>query len=112
MELLKRLFAISLSILLFSFGTTQTAYAGNATGCFAKGIYLAGKVKVVNNFPDLKVQLVKNFPDIKVQQVKYFPNQCGKWQFVDNFPDFKIQIVKNFPDIKVQYVNNFPGVSR
>jgi len=101
MELLNRLLAISLSILLFSFGATQTAYAGNATGCFAKGIYLAGKVKVVNNFPDLKVQIVKNFP-----------NQCGKWQFVTNFPDFKIQIVKNFPDIKVQYVNNFPGVSR
>jgi hypothetical protein len=102
------IFAITFSTISF----TQTAYAGNATGCFAKGIYLAGKVQVVNNFPDLKVQLVKNFPDIKVQQVKNFPNKCGQWQFVENFPDFKIQIVKNFPDIKVQFVNNFPGVSR
>lgn len=108
---IKRAAVIS-SIILASVAATQTAYAGNATGCFAKGIYLAGKVQVVKNFPDLKVQLVKNFPDIKVQQVKNFPNQCGKWQFVNNFPDFKIQIVSNFPDIKVQFVSNFPGVSR
>jgi acylphosphatase len=107
-----KLAAVIISIMLTSVAATQTAYAGKATGCFAKGIYLAGKVQVVKNFPDLKVQLVKNFPDIKVQQVKNFPNQCGKWQFVDNFPDFKIQIVNNFPDIKVQFVNNFPGVSR
>ena len=73
----KRILAVSLSILIFIFGATQTAYAGKATGCFAKGIYLAGKVQVVNNFANLKVQVVQNFPDIKVQQVKNFPNQCG-----------------------------------
>ncbi len=86
------------------------AQAGNATGCFAKGIYLQGKVQVVNSFPDLKVQIVKSFPDIKVQQVKSFPNSCGKWQFVNSFPDFKIKIVTSFPDIKVQMVRSFPGV--
>jgi acylphosphatase len=91
------------------FAAPQAAHAGKATGCFYKGIYLAGKVQVVNNFADLKIQVVKNFPDIKVQQVRNFPNACGKWQFVNNFPDFKVQIVSNFPDIKVQFVNNFPG---
>lgn len=107
-----RIIAGILSLLIFNTAMTQTAFASKATGCFAKGIYLAGKVQVVNNFPDLKVQLVKNFPDIKVQQVNNFPNKCGQWQFVDRFPDFKIQIVKNFPDIKVQFVKNFPGVGR
>ena len=92
------------------FTTSTTGNAGPATGCFTKGVYLAGKVKVVSSFADLKVQLVKSFPDIKVQQVKNFPNKCGQWQFVDSFPDFTIQLVKSFPDIKVQFVNSFPGV--
>lgn len=107
-----QIIAGTLSVLIAITGITQTAFASKATGCFAKGIYLAGKVQVVNNFPDLKVQLVKNFPDIKVQQVNNFPNKCGQWQFVNSFPDFKIQIVKNFSDIKVQFVKNFPGVGR
>jgi hypothetical protein len=90
-------------------GSPSSANAGNATGCFYKGIYLAGKVKVVTAFPDLKIQMVKAFPDLKVQQVKAFPDKCGKWQFVNAFPDFTVQIVKAFPDIKVQFVNAFPG---
>lgn len=104
----------SFSCCFFAFalilGSSAPSQAGNATGCFTKGVYLAGKVKVVNSFADLKVQVVKSFPDIKVQQVKNFPNKCGQWQFVDSFPDFTIQLVKSFPDIKVQFVSSFPGV--
>ncbi len=77
---------------------------------YFKGIRLAGKVKVVKNFGDIKVQVVKNFPDLKVKKVSNFPNKIGEWQFVENFPDFTIQFVDNFPDIKIQYVDNFPGV--
>ena len=77
---------------------------------YFKGFRLAGKVKVVKNFANIKVQVVKNFPDIKVKRVKNFPNKVGEWQFVENFPDFTIQYVDNFPDIKVQFVDNFPGV--
>ena len=77
---------------------------------YFKGIRLAGKVKVVKNFANIKVQVVKNFPDLKVKKVSNFPNKVGEWQFVDNFPDFTIQFVDNFPDIKIQFVDNFPGV--
>ena len=77
---------------------------------YFKGIRLAGKVKVVKNFANIKVQVVKNFPDLKVKKVSNFPNKVGEWQFVDNFPDFTIQYVDNFPDIKIQFVDNFPGV--
>ena len=77
---------------------------------YFKGIRLAGKVKVVKNFANIKVQVVKNFPDIKVKRVSNFPNKVGEWQFVENFPDFTIQYVDHFPDIKVQFVDNFPGV--
>lgn len=77
---------------------------------YYKGIRLAGKVKVVKNFANIKVQVVKNFPDLKVKKVSNFPNKVGEWQFVENFPDFTIQYVDHFPDIKIQFVDNFPGV--
>jgi hypothetical protein len=77
---------------------------------YFKGIRLAGKVKVVKNFGDIKVQVVKNFPDLKVKKVSNFPNKIGEWQFVDSFPDFTIQFVEAFPDIKVQFVEAFPGL--
>ena len=64
---------------------------------YFKGIRLAGKVKVVENFANIKVQVVNSFPDLKVKTV-------------ENFPDFTIQYVTSFPDIKIQFVNNFPGV--
>ena len=77
---------------------------------YFKGIRLAGKVKVVKNFANIKVQVVKSFPDLKVKKVNNFPNKVGEWQFVNSFPDFTIQYVDSFPDIKVQFVDNFPGV--
>ena len=75
---------------------------------YFKGIRLAGKVKVVENFANIKVQVVNSF--LKVKTVENFPNKIGEWKFVENFPDFTIQYVTSFPDIKIQFVNNFPGV--
>ena len=77
---------------------------------YFKGIRLAGKVKVVENFANIKVQVVNSFPDLKIKMVENFPNKVGEWKFVENFPDFTIQFVESFPDIKIQFVNNFPGV--
>lgn len=81
-----------------------------ASDCTYNGIKLSGKVKIVNNFADIKVQKVEHFQDLSVQFVKNFPNACGKWQLVDNFPDFTIQLVDHFPDITIKEVNNFPGL--
>lgn len=78
--------------------------------CMFKGKKLYGKIKIVENFPDIKVKIVENFPDLKVKLVDNFPDECGKWQIVENFPDLKIQIVENFPDIRVKFVDNFPGL--
>lgn len=77
--------------------------------CTYKGFPIYGKVKFVENFPDIKVQIVENFPDLKVKLVENFPDDCGEWKVVENFPDVKIKIVENFPDIKIKYVENFPG---
>ena len=120
---MKNLFSILIfaTILIISNGNTfirQDSYlvTNNKTfnddklkDCRYKGFKLYGKVKIVNNFPDIKVKIVENFPDLKVKIVNNFPDDCGKWQFVDNFPDIKVQFVENFPDIKVKFVENFPG---
>ena len=79
---------------------------------YFKGIRLAGKVKVVTSFPNIKVQIVNSFPDLKIKPVESFPKEVGEWQFVESFPDFTVQFVESFPDIKIQFVNSFPGVPR
>lgn len=78
--------------------------------CTFRGIHLAGKVKVVDSFADIRVKAVSSFPDLKVKRVQSFADECGEWQFVDSFPDFKIQFVESFPDVEVAWVNAFPGV--
>ena len=87
------------------------AHAGAVdSSCTLKGHRLAGKVQIVESFPDLKVQVVTAFPDLKVKPVSSFADDCGEWTMVESFPDFKIQIVESFPDLKIQYVESFPGV--
>lgn len=78
--------------------------------CTFNGIKLAGKVKVVDSFPDVRVKAVSSFPDVKVKKVSSFADTCGEWQFVDSFPDFKIQYVDSFPDVEVAWVESFPGL--
>lgn len=78
--------------------------------CTFNGIELAGKVKVVDSFPDVRVKAVSSFPDVKVKKVSSFADDCGEWQFVDSFPDFKIQYVDSFPDVEVAWVDSFPGL--
>ncbi len=96
---------------LFLSSGAQAASRVSEDGCF-KGIRLAGKVKVVTSFPDIKVKIVNSFPDLKVQIVDSFPNAVGQWKMVESFPDFTIQFVDSFPDITIQMVDSFPGVPR
>ena len=46
--------------------------------CTFNGFKLYGKIKFVNDFPDLKIKIVDNFPDLKVKLVDNFPDACGK----------------------------------
>jgi len=91
--------------------STTPAGTGNVSDdCTFNGIKLAGKVKVVDSFPDVRVKAVSSFPDLKVKKVSSFADQCGEWQFVDSFPDFKIQYVDSFPDVEIAWVDSFPGL--
>jgi hypothetical protein len=98
-----------LFVLLFSTGAPKPDEPKIDQQCCWKGKKLYGKIKFVQNFPDIKTQIVDNFPDLKVKLVENFPDHCGEWKVVENFPDLKVQIVESFPDIKVKLVENFPG---
>ena len=104
---------IHLALLVLCFfclsGAVLAALAVTPDGYF-NGIRLAGKVRVVHSFPDIRVQVVSAFPDLRVQTVNYFPDNIGQWQFVDYGEDFTVQFVDSFPDIRIQFVNSFPGV--
>ena len=39
--------------------------------CSFKGKKLYGKIKFVDNFPDIKIKIVENFPDLKVHINKF-----------------------------------------
>ena len=85
----KKICLIFCLMLVLLVSTASAASKINADGYY-KGIRLAGKVKVVDAFPDIKVQIVNSFPDLS--------------------PDCTIRFVNSFPDIKIQYVNSFPGL--
>lgn len=83
----------------------QQAYAsGKPDKCS-----LHGKIKVVDNFEDVKIKKVDNFEDIKVKWVDNFADKPGRWKKVDNFEDYKVKFVDNFEDYKVKFVDNFEG---
>ncbi len=84
--------------------------AGKVETCNFKGKRLYGKVKIVENFPDITVQVVNNFPDLKVKWVEYSPDACGEWMAEEGFPELKVKFVENFPDLKIKFVENFPGI--
>jgi hypothetical protein len=73
----------------------------NSFHCSYKGKPLYGKVKIVENFPDIKVKVVNSFPDLKVEVVDNFPDQCGKWQFVESFPDSKSSLLNRLKILRL-----------
>ena len=106
----KYLFMLALGALVLLTMNIAAASSVISSDGYYKGIKLCGRVKVVDNFPDIKIQTVNVFPDLRVHVVSSLPNNIGEWQFVDSGEDFTIQFVDNFPDIKIQFVDNFPGV--
>ena len=105
-----RLSALILSAaLLITLAVTAVAAEVTHDG-YCKGIWLGGRVKVVEHFADLKVKVVTSFPDLKVKKVSSFADDIGEWQFVVHGKDFTIQFVDSFPDLTIKYVDAFPGV--
>lgn len=98
--------------LFFSLFAAPLSFAAspiNQDGYF-KNIRMAGRVKVVEHFGDVKVKVVSSFPDLRVKVVSSFPGGISEWQFVDYGEDFTIEYVDSFPDIRIQFVDSFPGV--
>lgn len=105
----KIIFWLCLILAVLAMVPAVFASAVSADGYY-NGIFLGGKVKVVDHFPDIKVKVVSAFPDLRVREVSAFPDGPGEWQFVTYGEDFTVQFVDSFPDITIQYVDAFPGV--
>lgn len=108
---MKKAVLLILSVIFLTLGGFAAEAAGpiNQDGYF-KNIRLAGRVKVVDSFPDIKVRVVSSFPDLKVKTVSSFPDDIGEWQFVDYGEDFTVKFVDSFEDIRIEFVDHFPGV--
>ena len=73
---------------------------------------LYGKVKIVDNWEDIKVKIVDNWEDVDIRIVDSFEDSCGKVKLVDNWEDVKVKIVDNWEDIRVKIVDNWEGVKQ
>lgn len=102
-------FCILLSLIL-SFQSVSASDPINQAGYY-KNIRLAGRVRIVDAFPDIKVHVTNGFPDLRVKVVDAFPDDIGEWQFVDYGEDFTVQFVDSFGDIEIQFVDAFPGIA-
>ena len=103
---------IAMLALVLTLGIVPLSHASNpiSRDGYYHGIFLGGKVKVVNYGADIKVKVVNSFANLKVKPVTAFPDDVGEWQFVSYGEDFTIQYVNSFPDITIQFVSSFPGV--
>ena len=108
---MKRWIRMVLMALVLTLGIVPLSHASNpiSRDGYYHGIFLGGKVKVVNYGADIKVKVVNSFADLKVKPVTSFPDDVGEWQFVSYGEDFTIQYVNSFPDITIQFVSSFPG---
>lgn len=109
--MLKKIIFTPLFLSLFFLSPLNAGTGKIGADCTFNGKKLYGKIKFVENFPDIKIQVVENFPDLKVKKVDNFPDSCGEWKIVENFPDFTVKIVEHFGDIKIKFVENFPGIN-
>lgn len=107
---MKKIWICLLTVLIGSAAFSVSAKGNVTADGYCNGIRLAGRVKVVESFPDIRVKVVNSFPDLRVKTVTSFPDDIGEWQFVEHGENFKIQFVDSFPDITIRFVKSFPGV--
>jgi hypothetical protein len=81
--------------------------------CTFNGKPLFGKVRFVEDHPDVRVSIVKDHPDLLVQLVRtnLSPEQCGEWR-VTKTSGVRVQIVRSHPDVRVKLVSSNPGRPR
>ena len=99
---MKKILAIIAALFLILAAFPMAASASNPVSRdgYYKGIKLAGKVKIVRNFGDIKIKVVNSFPDIRVKLVDAFPRDIGEWEIVDYGEDFTVEIVNCFPGVE------------
>lgn len=73
MKKILAIIAAALFLILAAFPMAASAANPVSRDGYYKGIKLAGKVKIVRNFGDIKIKVVNSFPDVRVEFVDSFP---------------------------------------
>ena len=109
---MKRISQFLLVLIVSSLCISASTLQLQGDDCKFKGKKLYGKIRFVESASnaDVKIKIVNNFPDIKVKLVESFANDCGEWQVVEYGEDLKVYVAENFADIKVKFVTSFPGM--
>ena len=109
---MKHTFQFLLVIIISSLCISATRHQIQDDDCKFEGKKLYGKIRFVERASnaDIKIKIVNNFPDLKVKLVESFADDCGEWQVVEYGEDLKVYVSENFADIKVKFVTSFPGM--
>ena len=85
---------------------------GDQRPCEFQGHRLAGRVRVVDAFPDFNVKIEddERKGELHVRRVEQPAELCGEWQFVDGMADFTIRFVESGEDFTITWVKDKPGI--
>jgi len=109
---MKRIFQFLLVFVVASVCISSSIPQLQDDDCKFKGKKLYGKIRFVERASeaDIKIKIVNNFEDIKVKLMESFADDCGEWEVVEYGEDLKVYVAENFADIKVKFVTSFPGM--
>ena len=74
---------------------------------------LYGKVKFVNEYPDITIKFVDAYADIEVKITDSSYQSCCEWKVVDSsecYPDLRVKVVRDYPDITIRVVTDYPHI--
>lgn len=109
---MKRTFQILCMLIVSSLCISAASLPSQKDDCTFKGKKLYGKIKFVEyaSNADIKIKIVNNFQDLKVKLVESYADDCGEWQVVEYGEDLKVYVAESYADIKVKFVTSFPGM--
>lgn len=98
-----------LILLLFSIGLYSNPISRD---CRYNGIFLSGKVRVVNANEDFKVRIVKINENLRVRKTGgEISNSCGRWHFIKyGIENFKVRFVNANEDFTISYTSVNEGL--
>ncbi len=68
---------------------------------------LYGKIKIVDDYEDVRVKIVDDYEDVRIEIVDDYSNSCGRIEIVDDYEDVRVKIVDDYEDVRVDIVGDY-----